>query len=45
MRDYILANREQAAFQTSGAHGQEYVRRNYSLTSFTQDLTDLIASI
>ncbi|RKR18685.1 glycosyl transferase family 2 [Arthrobacter oryzae] len=45
MRDYILANREEPIFQASGAHGQEYVRHNYSLTSFTRDVSDLIASI
>ncbi|MDI3242483.1 glycosyltransferase [Arthrobacter sp. AL08] len=45
MRDYILENSEQEAFQASGAGGQEYVRSNYSLGGFTENFTDLIASI
>lgn len=45
MRDYILANRDEIAFSASGAHGQEYVRRNYSLGAFTKNMTDLIGSI
>ena len=44
MRDYILANREEAPFQATGAHGQAYVRRNYSLGSFVENITGLVAS-
>lgn len=45
MRDYILANRVEEEFQKSRDIGQRHVLRNYSLASFTDNLSDMIASI
>lgn len=44
MRDYILGNREEGPFEASGADGQAYVRRNYSLGAFVKNITELVAS-
>lgn len=45
IRDYILSNRDESSFQSSGIRGQEYVRRNYGLRPFVRAVTELVHSI
>jgi glycosyltransferase involved in cell wall biosynthesis len=45
IRDYILSNRDESRFRSSGSRGQDYVRRNYGLRPFTRALTELVHSI
>jgi glycosyltransferase involved in cell wall biosynthesis len=44
MRDYVLANRDLVSFLSTGKKGQSYVRRNYSLEAFVENITEVVAS-
>ena len=45
MRDYILANCEEHVFRSTGFHGQNHVRSNYSLEAFTENFIDVMGTI
>jgi glycosyltransferase involved in cell wall biosynthesis len=45
MRDYILDNRNEGRFHFTGAHGQNYVKSNYGLMAFMNNVAELVTSI